>query len=154
MSGVLIAALVTYYAGRLMGRRRVQRIAGSKIARLSEVLRQNGLLAVTALRLVPIAPFFVEGLVAGAIRIKLWHFMVGTFIGMLPGALAATIFGDQLEAALHDPSRINYGVVAAVALVFVVGTLAVRTWLKTQIRGASAGKHRAVEAPAHARAMR
>jgi uncharacterized membrane protein YdjX (TVP38/TMEM64 family) len=135
MSGILIAALVTYLAGLLMDRRTVRRIAGARVERLSEVLRDNGLLAVTALRLVPLAPFFVEGLVAGAIRIKLWHFLLGTFIGMLPGALAATIFGDQLEAALHDPSRINYGVVAGVALVFVVGTLAVRRWLKSQIRG-------------------
>ena len=153
MSGILIAAAATYYAGFLMDRRTVKRIAGAKVARLSEVLRDNGLLAVTALRLVPLAPFFVEGLVAGAIRIKLWHFLLGTFIGMLPGALAATIFGDQLEAALHDPSRINYGVVAGVALVFVVGTLAVRRWLKGQIRGAHAAKHGAAE-PAPARAAR
>jgi uncharacterized membrane protein YdjX (TVP38/TMEM64 family) len=136
-----------------MGRKAAQRIAGSKITRLSEVLRQNGLLAVTALRLVPLAPFFVEGLVAGAIRIKLWHFMVGTFIGMLPGALAATIFGDQLEAALHDPSRINYGVVAGVALVFVVGTLVVRKWLQTQMRVRTA-QHDAMSTRAHGRAAR
>jgi uncharacterized membrane protein YdjX (TVP38/TMEM64 family) len=133
MSGILIAALATYYGGRLMGIRTVQRLAGSKIRRLSEVLRQNGLLAVTALRLVPLAPFFVEGLVAGAIKIKLWHFLLGTFIGILPGTLVATVFGEQLEAALHDPSRINYWLVAAVAVVFAIGMLAVRKWFQRKI---------------------
>jgi uncharacterized membrane protein YdjX (TVP38/TMEM64 family) len=84
-------------------------------------------------RLVPIAPFVIESLVAGAVRIRLWHFMLGTFLGMLPGVLAATVFGDQLEAVLRDPARINYWVVGGVLLVFVVLTLAMRKWLARQV---------------------
>ena len=86
-------------------------------------------MAVTAVRLVPLAPFVVEGLVAGAIRIPLWQYVVGTFLGMLPGMLAATVFGDQIETALHDPSQINYGIVAAVVVGLLVLTLGVREWL-------------------------
>jgi uncharacterized membrane protein YdjX (TVP38/TMEM64 family) len=88
----------------------------------------------TALRLVPLAPFAVEGLFAAAIGIRLLPFMLGTLFGMLPGTLATTIFGNQLEAALQDPSRINYGILAAVVLALTVLSLIVRRWLVTQHR--------------------
>ena len=83
----------------------------------------------TALRLVPIAPFIVEGIVAGAVRIKLWHFMVGTGIGMLPGTLAATILSKQLQAALESPGDVNYWLIAAAVLIVALATWFVRRWL-------------------------
>ena len=135
MSGVLIAAMATYYAGRYFDRDTVRRIAGDKLNRVSEVLRQRGLLAVTAVRFVPLAPFAVESLVAGAIRIKAWHLLVGTFLGMLPGTLTATVFGDQIQTALRDPGRINYWVVGGVVIFMLCATLAVRQWLyRTQLK--------------------
>jgi uncharacterized membrane protein YdjX (TVP38/TMEM64 family) len=129
MSGILISALAGYVAGRRIRRDTLRHITGRKLNRLSNVLRRRGILAVTAVRLVPLAPFVVESLVAGAIRVRLWHFMLGTFLGMLPGVLAATVFGEQLETALRDPSRINYWAVAGVVILLAVATLAVRRWL-------------------------
>ena len=130
MSGILLAALAGYYAGRLFDRNTVRRIAGRRLNRLTEVLCERGLLAMTAVRLVPIAPFAVESIVAGAIRIKPSHLVLGTFFGMLPGTLTATIFGDQIEAALHDPARINYWLIGGVIALLAVATLLVQRWLK------------------------
>jgi phospholipase D1/2 len=67
---------------------------------------------VTLVRFVPIAPYLVVNIVMGAMRIKLHHFVLGTFLGMLPGALAATVLSDQMAAALMDPSRVNGWVIA------------------------------------------
>lgn len=129
MSGILIAAVASYLAGRMLDRETVRRLAGIRLNQVSEKLRQGGLLAVTALRLVPMAPFAVEGLVAGAVRIKLWHLVLGTFIGTLPGTLATTVFGNQLEAALRDPAEINYWLLGGIVLVLGAGVLVVRRWL-------------------------
>jgi phosphatidylserine/phosphatidylglycerophosphate/cardiolipin synthase-like enzyme/uncharacterized membrane protein YdjX (TVP38/TMEM64 family) len=129
MGGILIAAVASYVAGRMLDRETVRRLAGARLNQVSEKLRERGLLAVTALRLVPMAPFAVEGLVAGAVRIKLWHLTLGTFIGMLPGTLATTVFGNQLEAALRDPAEINYWLLAGIVVVLGVGVLVVRRWL-------------------------
>lgn len=129
MTGILTASALTYFAGNLLDPAAVRRFAGNRLNRISDVLRKRGLLAVTALRLVPIAPFAVEGLVAGAIRIRFWHFMLGTFLGMLPGTLTTTVFGDQLSAALEDPARINYGLLAGAVAALVVVTLLVKRWL-------------------------
>ena len=83
----------------------------------------------TALRLVPIAPFLVEGVVAGAARVKLSDFMIGTALGMLPGTLTSTVFGDQLQVWLEDPSRINYWLIALVLTLLGIATWLVRRWL-------------------------
>ena len=132
MLGILIAAASNYFVGRLMDRGTVRRIAGNRLNRVSEVLRRRGLIAMTAIRLVPVAPFPVVGLVAGAIRLRLHHFIAGTALGMLPGALATTIFGDQLTAALRDPAQVNYWLIAGVIVIFTIGILAVRKWFHSQ----------------------
>lgn len=132
VSGILLSAAVHYVAGRMLDRDTVRRLAGEKLNRMTHVLRQRGLIAITAIRLVPIAPFAVEGFVAGAVRIKFWHFLVGTFLGLLPGALAATVFADQLGSALRDKSQINWWLVAAVGIVFAVALVLVRRWFNRQ----------------------
>ena len=63
-------------------------------------MRRRGVLAMTAVRLVPLAPFAVVNVVAGAIRMRLRHFMLGSALGILPGTLVATVFGDQLDRGL------------------------------------------------------
>jgi uncharacterized membrane protein YdjX (TVP38/TMEM64 family) len=93
-----------------------------------EVLKKHGLLAMTLLRLVPIAPFFVEGVVAGAVRLPLWQLVVGTAIGLLPGTLATTIFGDQIETAVSGGGSINWWIVGGCAAVLGIGIYAVKRW--------------------------
>jgi uncharacterized membrane protein YdjX (TVP38/TMEM64 family) len=125
--GIVLAACVTFFAGKRMRRDTVRRLAGPKIERMVGVLRKHGLLAMSLLRLVPLAPFFVVGLVAGAVRLKLWHLAAGTAIGMLPGTLAATIFGDQLEHALSG-GRINWWIVGACAALLAGSAYLVKRW--------------------------
>ncbi len=129
MTGIELAAWLTYVAGKRFSRETVRRVAGRNLNRIIDVMRRRGLIAMTALRLVPIAPFSVEGVVAGAVRIKLWHFMVGTAIGMLPGTLAATILSDQLHAALRNPADVNYWLIAGALLFVGLATWFVRRWL-------------------------
>jgi uncharacterized membrane protein YdjX (TVP38/TMEM64 family) len=76
---------------------------------------------------VPLAPFAVVNMTAGAIRIRPLHFVVGTAVGILPGTLTATVFGDQLFAALRDPRLVDPLAVAAV--VALGGLLVAATWL-------------------------
>jgi phospholipase D1/2 len=129
MVGILLSALVTYYAGRILKRETVRRITGDDLERAARKVRDHGLLSMTAMRIVPAAPFAVEGIIAGALRIKLWHYMLGTVLGMTPGVLATSVFGVQLTAALEDPSTINWWIIAAVVAVFVAMTYFVKRWL-------------------------
>jgi phospholipase D1/2 len=116
MSGVLLAAVATFLPGRFIGKDRVRRFAGPRLKRVAKFMEQRGLIAVTAVRLVPVAPFPVVNLAMGAMRVRLAHFVLGTFIGMLPGMFAATVLSDQLAAALEEPARVNGWLIAAAIL--------------------------------------
>ena len=129
MLGIELSAWVSFALGKAMNRNTVRRIAGTRLNGILQVLRRRGLLAMTALRLVPIAPFLVEGVVAGAARVKFSDFMIGTALGMLPGTLTSTVFGHQLQVWLQDPSRINYWAIALVLLALGIATWLVRRWL-------------------------
>jgi phospholipase D1/2 len=118
MIGIVVSALATYYAGRVLKRETVKRLAGRHFDRISKSLRRHGLMAMTAMRIVPAAPFALEGILAGALRVKVWHFTLGTVLGVLPGVLATSVFGQQITAALEDPSQINWWIVGGVIVAF------------------------------------
>ena len=127
LAGIVFSGIVTYYVGKYMPRDTVRRLAGPRLDKMVEVLKKHGLLALTLLRLVPMAPFAVEGIVAGAVGLKLWHLALGTAIGALPGTLATTVFGEQLESALSG-GRFNWWLVGGAALALILGLWYVRRW--------------------------
>lgn len=129
-TGMLLAAAITYGVGRRISRETLRRIAGERLNKITEILRRRGVLAITALRAVPVAPFVLENLVAGAARVPFWQYMLGTLLGLAPGILAVTVFGREIESGLDDPGSINYGLIAGVAVAFVVATIALRKWFQ------------------------
>src|SRR4030095_11978036 len=137
MTGILFAALVTYLVGVALPADTLDRLAGPKVKALAGILRRRGLIASVATRVVPVAPFAIVGFAAGNIAIRLPDFMLGTFIGLLPGTLTTTVFGDQIQAALEDPSRINWSLVVGVVLWFVVMALVLRRWVERQQHAAT-----------------
>jgi phosphatidylserine/phosphatidylglycerophosphate/cardiolipin synthase-like enzyme/uncharacterized membrane protein YdjX (TVP38/TMEM64 family) len=134
--GILIAGLATYALGLRLDRQAVRRIARGRLNQLSQVMRRRGVVAMTAVRLVPVAPYAVVNVVAGAIRIQPVHFIIGTAIGILPGTLFATVFGDQLVTGFRDPRSLNPWLIAA--LVAIAGVLAAATWFMRRWMNAAA----------------
>ena len=119
MFGVVLAGVAGYAIGRLFHRDTARRLAGPRLARVSNLIKRRGIVAVALVRLVPIAPYLVVNVVMGAMRIKLRDFVIGTFLGMLPGSLAATVLSHQFAAALQEPARVNGWLVAAAVAGFV-----------------------------------
>lgn len=129
LTGCLLSAMTNYYIGRLLGRDAVKRLAGKRLRRLNQHLVQRGLIAMITVRLVPVAPFSVINIVAGALRIRLRHLVLGTAIGMTPGILAISVFTGGIENALRRPSIASLALLAAVAIGIALLALWVRRWL-------------------------
>ena len=139
MAGIVFSAVVTYYVGKRMRRDSVRRLAGPHVDAMVEVLKKHGLLALTLLRLVPMAPFAVEGMVAGAVGLRLWQLALATAIGMLPGTLATTVLGGEIESALSG-GRINWWIVGGVALALAAGVVGVKRWVTRMAGREAAGQ--------------
>lgn len=110
--GSLLAALMAYAGGRYYGADALGQIQG--LNRMREVLQQGGVFQMTLLRLLPLAPFSVVNLMAGAARVRVVPFAIGTLLGMLPGNLLFTAFGRQLRHMIANPSPTEIGVTIAV----------------------------------------
>jgi uncharacterized membrane protein YdjX (TVP38/TMEM64 family) len=128
--GILIAAAATYYAGRLMRRETVRRIAGDRLEKAAKPVKQHGVVATFAANMMPTPPFVVQNVIAGAIRVPAVHFMLGTLLALIPGVLAWMVFGDQLMAALDDTSNVSWWVIAAAVILFASFVFLTRRWLK------------------------
>ena len=130
MAGAMLGAAASYGIGRMLGREVVQRVGGERVNRLSQRLASRGLLAVVAMRMLPVAPFAVVNMVAGASHIRLRDLLLGTLIGISPGTLAMTLFVDQISAALQHPTLLTFVLAGLTILLIVVGLWALQRWLR------------------------
>jgi uncharacterized membrane protein YdjX (TVP38/TMEM64 family)/phosphatidylserine/phosphatidylglycerophosphate/cardiolipin synthase-like enzyme len=134
LSGTTLSAAVTYGLGRWLGRPWVRRLAGTRLNRLSRQLAAKGVLTIVAVRIIPVAPFTVVNLAAGASHIRFRDFLFGSVLGMLPGLLGMTIFMDRLLVTLREPGPKGIVIMTLVASLILIGALALRRWLERHTR--------------------
>ena len=127
--GMTLSALLTFGIGHVLGHETVRRLAGSRLNKISRRLAQKGVLAIIAVRIIPVAPFSLINLVAGASHIRFRHFLIGTLIGELPGLLGISIFVDQIGEAVRHPGPGSFVALAVAAALIVLGVFGLRRWL-------------------------
>jgi len=123
--GSLSAASVFFFAGRSWGMERLSASNYSGIPKIKKFLAKGGIAAVVAVHAVPTAPYGVVNSIIGTFNISYRDFIVGTFIGHLPGTLCLALFGKKLKNLLDDPSPQNIAIIllivcAAGVLIFVL----------------------------------
>lgn len=126
MTGSLVASALGYAVGSHLWRETVRRLTGEYLERLGSRLARNGFFVALAVRIVPVAPFPIVNLVAGASHIRFRDFMLGTALGMAPGMLLLVVFAENAWTAFRDPRPGRIVVLVAIAAVFVLSGLALR----------------------------
>lgn len=130
--GTAAGAAITYGIGNWLGRDTVRRLGGSRLNRLSRQMAQRGIITVAIVRMVPIAPFTVVNMVAGASHIRFRDFVLGTVLGMGPGMLGLTVFADGVYRAFRNPQPSTIAWVAAITVALIGATLGLRWWLNNR----------------------
>lgn len=130
ITGACLGAAASYGLGRLLGRDLVRRLAGFRVNRLSRQLARHGILSVTSIRMLPIAPFAIVNMIAGASHIRLRDFLAGTALGLIPGFLAMTVIVDSIMGAVRNPGPGTVLVLLAVLALIASGAWALRRWLR------------------------
>jgi uncharacterized membrane protein YdjX (TVP38/TMEM64 family) len=129
MAGAVTGALLGFGLARRLGRDGVERlqdragVGADRLARLDALLRRRGLLAIIAVRLVPIVPFAVLNMTCGLTALRFRDYALGSAAGMLPAATAFVAVG----AYGADPGSLPFLVAAAgLAVVLVTGAVLAR----------------------------
>jgi phospholipase D1/2 len=117
--GSVATAVFTYMLGRWIGRDTVRRYLGARVNRLSRRIAKRGILAMAIIRILPVAPFTVVNVIAGASHIGLRDYMLGTALGMSPGIVLTVIFVHHLAEAIRHPSPLAFAILAAIGVLLI-----------------------------------
>jgi uncharacterized membrane protein YdjX (TVP38/TMEM64 family) len=129
----LLASVITFAAGRWLGRDFLLRHARGRLTRFEQWVSRQDALSIAAVRTLPVGPYGLAGYSYGATGLPVRSYVIGTLIAAPPSAVTYALLG----AAVTSPGGFNplLALPAAVGLV-IVGILAVR-WRRT--RKAAAG---------------
>jgi phospholipase D1/2 len=129
--GTLVSASLLYAVGRIVGIGPVQRMLGPRLRRIQNKIVGNGVIAVVLIRMLPLAPFSLVNMAAGASGVRFYDFIIGTAIGMAPGLIAMSMFGAQIADLLRQPSWSDVALLLFGIMVWVAFSIAAQfvvTW--------------------------
>lgn len=123
LTGATIGATLAFLVARYLASDWVKDKTGGKLKRIIEGVEAEGWHFVAFTRLVPLFPFNVLNYALGLTRIKLSHYILTSYICMIPGGFAYTYLGYAgREAVTGGEGMIQKGLMA-LALVAVVAFL-------------------------------
>jgi uncharacterized membrane protein YdjX (TVP38/TMEM64 family) len=99
----IAAAAITFAAGRWLGRDFVARHAGHRWNRLESWITRDGILAVAAVRTIPLGPYGLAGYAYGSSGVRARDYALGTFIAAAPSAVTYALLG----AAVASPGPVS-----------------------------------------------
>jgi uncharacterized membrane protein YdjX (TVP38/TMEM64 family)/rhodanese-related sulfurtransferase len=128
LTGATLGATFAFLIARYLAADWVASKASGKLQQMIEGVENEGWRFVAFVRLVPVFPFNLLNYALGLTRIRLWHYVLASYLCMLPGALAYTYLGYAgREAAAGGAGMIQKGLLA-LGLVALVAFLP--RWIK------------------------
>ena len=97
IAATTVSAVLALLLVRALGRTAVQeRLTNPAVKSIDARLARRGWLAVGSLRLIAPAPFALVNYCSGLSAVRLLPYTTATVVGILPGTIAAVLFGDAL----------------------------------------------------------
>ena len=128
LTAATAGATLAFLVARYLASEWVTRKAGGRLKQLIEGVEAEGWRFVAFVRLVPLFPFNLLNYALGLTRIRLAHFVLATYICMLPGSIAFTYLGYAgREAVTGSEGSIRNGLLA-------LGLLALIAFLPRLVR--------------------
>lgn len=109
-SGSTLGAGAAFLVARYLARDRVRaKLAqGARFRAVDDAVSEQGWKIVALLRLSPVFPYNALNYILGLTGIRFWHYLLASWIGMLPGTLLYVYLGfagrESLEAAATEGS--------------------------------------------------
>ena len=107
--GATIGATAVFLIARTALGDSLRRRAGPWLEKMEAGFRRNALSYLLTLRLIPIFPFFVVNLVPAFLGVPTGTYVLGTAIGIIPGALVFTYAGAGLGSVFDAGEAFSLG---------------------------------------------
>ena len=115
--GATIGATLAFLLARYLASDWVERKTGGRLKQLKQGVEQEGWRFVAFVRLVPLFPYNLLNYALGLTRLRLTHYIIASFLFMLPGATAYTYLGYAgREAIAGGEGLIQKGLLALALL--------------------------------------
>ncbi len=128
--------------------------AGPRVRRMEEGFRQDALSYLLVLRLVPIFPFWLVNIVPAFLGVAVGTYVLGTFIGIIPGTFVYASVGNGLGAVFDTGETPDLGIIFKPAILLPIIGLAVLALLPIAYRKLKAPKGGGNSTPAVSRRRR
>lgn len=123
--GATVGAVVVFLAARTALGDSLRRRAGPWLRKMEDGFKENALSYLLVLRLVPLFPFFVVNLVPAFLGVPLRTYVIGTFIGIIPGAFVFASVGAGLGSVFDSMEEFSPASVLTTEVVIALVGLAV-----------------------------
>lgn len=120
LTSATFGAVLAFLVARYLASDWVENKAAGRLKRLKNGVENEGWRFVAFVRLVPVFPFNLLNYALGLTRIKLSHYLLATYVCMLPGAFAYTYLGYAgREAVVGGEDLVQKGLFALALLALV-----------------------------------
>lgn len=123
LTGATLGAVLAFVAARYLAQEWVARRSSSLLKKLLDGVDAEGWKFVAFVRLVPLFPFNLLNYALGLTRIRLWHYVLASYVFMLPGAIAYTYLGYAGREAVAGGEGLIQKSLLALALLALVAFL-------------------------------
>lgn len=120
LTGATIGATLAFLIARYLGGDWVEQKSAGRVKQLKHGVEKEGWRFIAFVRLVPLFPFNLLNYALGLTKIRLSHYVIASYLCMLPGAVAYTWLGYAgREAVAGGEGMIQKGLIALALLAAV-----------------------------------
>lgn len=120
LTGATIGATLAFLIARYLGSDWVEKKSAGRLKQLKHGVENEGWRFIAFVRLVPLFPFNLLNYALGLTKIRLSHYVIASYLCMLPGAIAYTWLGYAgREAVAGGEGMIQKGLIALALLAAV-----------------------------------
>ena len=126
----VVSAAVTFYVGRVVGARSLERFGGEGLNRLSRFVGRNAFVGSFIIRNVPSAPFIVVNMAFVVSRARFLSFLAGCALGVLPKTAVVAFFGGSFMTAVKGDGVWSSAILAGLGAAWLALMLVARVFLE------------------------
>jgi phospholipase D1/2 len=131
LGGALVSAAVFFAIGRLLSTSKPVAWMTKRVPpHVMAAFPRLGIDGVMVMRVLPVLPFTLVNVCAGAAGVRWSSFIIGTLAGMAPGVVAAALLGQQFIEVVKHPSPRSIAVAVAGLAAIVAGGM----WIRRRAR--------------------